>query len=111
MLLSLLLVPLPISFLAWSFLSVDRKSQQAVRELLARGQITPETGEQKTSGVLESIGYRLTPGSYVQKLDRLLALAGRPPSLPLGRVLAAKPALGLCGALLGLFMSSNSSSG
>ena len=34
LLLSLLLVPLPISFLAWSFLSVDRKSQQAVRELL-----------------------------------------------------------------------------
>ncbi|MFK4296020.1 tight adherence protein C [Arthrobacter sp. GAS37] len=111
LLLSLVLVPLPIAYLAWSFLSVDRKAQRAVRELLTRGENVAEGGPQARGGVLELIGYRLTPGSYVQKLDRLLALAGRPPSLPLGRVLAAKPTLGLCGALLGLFISTNSSSG
>ena len=49
--------------------------------------------------LLERIGYRLTPAGYVRKLDRLLSLAGRPASLPLGRVLAAKPLLGLVGAL------------
>ncbi|MDP9903690.1 tight adherence protein C [Arthrobacter bambusae] len=38
-------------------------------------------------------------------------MAGRPPSLPLGRVLAAKPLLGLLGALFGFLISSNSSSG
>ncbi|MHC6221944.1 type II secretion system F family protein [Arthrobacter sp. MMS24-S77] len=111
LLLPLLLVPLPIAYLSWSILSVDRKAQRAVRELLTRGESLVEAGQSKQGGVLELIGYRLTPGSYVQKLDRLLALAGRPPSLPLGRVLAAKPALGLCGALFGLFISTNSSSG
>jgi tight adherence protein C len=111
LLLALLLVPLPIAYLAWSFLSVDRKAQRAVRVLLTRGANIAEVGPQSRGGALELIGYRLTPGSYVQKLDRLLSLAGRPPSLPLGRVLAAKPLLGLCGALLGLFISANSSSG
>ncbi|MEV8150681.1 type II secretion system F family protein [Arthrobacter sp. NPDC080073] len=111
LLLSLLLVSLPIAYLAWSFLSVDRKAQRAVRVLLTRGETIADAGPQSRGGALEFIGYRLTPGSYVQKLDRLLALAGRPPSLPLGRVLAAKPFLGLCGALFGLFISANSSSG
>ncbi|GAB2713561.1 type II secretion system F family protein [Arthrobacter bambusae] len=111
LLLSLLLVPLPIAYLAWSVLSVDRKAQRVVRELLARGENIAEAGPQSRSGALELIGYRVTPGSYVQKLDRLLSLAGRPPSLPLGRVLAAKPLLGLCGALFGWLISANSSSG
>lgn len=111
LLLSLLLVPLPIAYLGWSFLSVDRKAQRAVRVLLTRGENIAEVGPQSSGGALELIGYRLTPGSYVQKLDRLLSLAGRPPSLPLGRVLAAKPLLGLCGALFGFLISANSSSG
>ncbi|MDQ0128315.1 type II secretion system F family protein [Arthrobacter bambusae] len=111
LLLSLLLVPLPIAYLAWSFLSVDRKAQRAVRVLLTQGQNVAEAGPQSRGGGLELIGYRLTPAGYVQKLDRLLSLAGRPPSLPLGRVLAAKPLLGLLGALFGFLISSNSSSG
>ncbi|GAA5193247.1 hypothetical protein GCM10023346_17520 [Arthrobacter gyeryongensis] len=111
LLVSLLLVPLPIAYLAWSFLSVDRKAQSAVRDLLTRGQDIAEAGPQSGGSALELIGYRLTPGSYVQKLDRLLSLAGRPPSLPLGRVLAAKPLLGLFGALFGILISANSSSG
>lgn len=111
LLVSLLLVPLPIAYLAWSFLSVDRKAQNVVRDLLTRGQDIAEAGPQSGGSALELIGYRLTPGSYVQKLDRLLSLAGRPPSLPLGRVLAAKPLLGLFGALFGILISANSSSG
>jgi tight adherence protein C len=63
----------------------------------------------KELGLTESleIGYRLTPPGYVRKLDKLLSLAGRPASLPLGRVLAAKPLLGLLGALLGFYISSS----
>jgi tight adherence protein C len=79
--------------------------------LLTQGQNVAEAGPQSRGGGLELIGYRLTPAGYVQKLDRLLSLAGRPPSLPLGRVLAAKPLLGLLGALFGFLISSNSSSG
>ena len=68
----------------------------------------PNSPSAKRSGLLERIGYRLTPAGYVRKLDRLLSLAGRPASLPLGRVLAAKPLLGLLGALLGFWISANS---
>lgn len=103
---SLMLVSLPIGYLAWSFLSVDLKAQRATRELLTRGNNSAEVEEQKQTGLVERIGYRLTPASYVRKLDRLLSLAGRPESLPLGRVLAAKPALGVVGALFGLYISS-----
>ena len=109
--LAMSLVSLPIAYLAWSFLAVDRRTRRSVRELLSRGGGPAEAGPQLRSSALENLGYRLTPGSYVQKLDRMLSLAGRPPSLPLGRVLTAKPALGLCGALLGFWISANSESG
>jgi tight adherence protein C len=106
-LLALLLVSLPLGYLAWSLLSVDRKSQQAIRHMLARGSEVDadEPSERKRSNFLERIGYRLTPPAYVRKLDKLLALAGRPASLPLGRVLAAKPLLGLVWAFVGLWLA------
>jgi tight adherence protein C len=107
-LLALLLVSLPLGYLAWSLLSVDRKSQQAIRQMLARGTDADEPVERKRHNVLDLIGYRLTPAGYVRKLDKLLSLAGRPSSLPLGRVLAAKPLLGLTGALLGFYISVSS---
>ena len=105
-LLALLLVSLPLGYLTWSLLSVDRKSQQAIRQMLARSTDVDEPLERKRNNTLEHIGYRLTPPGYVRKLDKLLSLAGRPASLPLGRVLAAKPLLGLAGALLGLWLAS-----
>ncbi|MFC7849258.1 type II secretion system F family protein [Arthrobacter sp. NPDC057388] len=104
--LALLLICLPLGYLAWSFLSVDRKGLAATRELLARGLHRAEVEKKSSSGLIEKIGYRLTPAGYVHKLDRLLALAGRPASMPLGRLLAAKPALGLIGGLLGLYIAS-----
>ncbi|BCW67968.1 hypothetical protein NicSoilB4_27310 [Arthrobacter sp. NicSoilB4] len=106
-LISLLLVSAPVGYLVWSLLSVDRSSQRAVRTMLALGTDTAGQTEQKQSKLLERIGYRLTPAGYVRKLDKLLSLAGRPASLPLGRVLAAKPLLGLLGALLGYYISSS----
>ena len=106
-LISLLLVSVPLGYLVWSLLSFDRSSQRAVRTMLALGTDTAGQPEQIQSKLLERIGYRLTPAGYVRKLDKLLSLAGRPPSLPLGRVLAAKPLLGLLGALLGYYISSS----
>ena len=107
-LLATLLVALPLGYLAWSLLSVDRRSQRAMREMLALGTDPAELTRRERSSLLERAGHRLTPAAYVRKLDRLLALAGRPASLPLGRVLAAKPLLGLLGALLGFWISANS---
>ena len=106
-LISLLLVSIPVGYLVWSLLSVDRSSQRAVRTMLALGTDTAGPTEQNQSKLVERIGYRLTPAAYVRKLDKLLSLAGRPASLPLGRVLAAKPLLGLVGALLGFYISSS----
>src|SRR3954451_18607410 len=107
-LLAVVLVSLPLGYVVWSLLSVDRKSLRATREILAFGAGTAEVADRRQRSLLEALGYRLTPPGYVRKLDRLLALAGRPSSLPLGRVLAAKPILGVVGALLGLFLGVSS---
>lgn len=107
-LLAVLLVSLPLGYLVWSLLSVDRQSQRAIREMLAVGTDADELTDRSQGSGLERLGYRLTPAGYVRKLDKLLALAGRPSSLPLGRVLAAKPLLGLLGALLGLYIGTSS---
>ncbi|MCX6497451.1 MAG: type II secretion system F family protein [Arthrobacter sp.] len=108
-LLALLLVSLPLGYLVWAALSVDRKSHRAIRELLAAGTETAEFTEVLRTSLLDRIGYRFTPAAYVRKLDKLLSLAGRPTSLPLGRVLAAKPLLGLAGVLLGFYISASGS--
>jgi tight adherence protein C len=105
-LLSLLLICLPISYLAWSLLSTDKRGQAVARDILSRGSHRAEVEKKTSSGLIEKIGHRLTPSAYVLKLDHLLSLAGRPANMPLGRLLAAKPALGLVGGLLGLYISS-----
>jgi tight adherence protein C len=105
---SLLLVCLPIGYLAWSVLSVDRKARTAAVAILTRGRRAAEVPESKQGGFLDRIGYGLTPAAYVRKLDRLLSLAGRPAAWPLVRILAAKPVLGLVGASLGLLISMSS---
>ncbi|KQN95015.1 type II secretion system F family protein [Arthrobacter sp. Leaf69] len=106
-LLSVLLVSVPLGYLVWSLLSVDRPSQRAIRTMLALGSDAAGHTEQNQSRLLERLGYRLTPAGYVRRLDKLLSLAGRPASLPLGRVLAAKPLLGIVGAALGFYISSS----
>ncbi|MET4093199.1 type II secretion system F family protein [Arthrobacter sp. UYCu712] len=105
-LLALLLVSLPLGYLVWSLLSVDRTSQRAIRGMLALGTEQSGNEERGRNPLLARIGYRLTPPGYVRKLDKLLSLAGRPASLPLGRVLAAKPLLGLAGVALGFYIGS-----
>jgi tight adherence protein C len=104
--LALLLICLPLAYLTWSLLSVDRKGQAVARDILSRGVHRTEAEKKTSTGLLEKFGRRLTPAGYVHKLDHLLSLAGRPANLPLGRVLAAKPALGLLGGLIGLWLSS-----
>lgn len=101
----MLLVSLPIGYLTWRILSIDRITKTAVQEILTRGSDPTEAVERTHDGVLAGIGYRITPAAYVLKLDKLISLAGRPESLPLGRVLVAKPALGVAGGLLGLYIS------
>ncbi|MBE4719244.1 type II secretion system F family protein [Pseudarthrobacter sp. AB1] len=105
---SLLLVSLPLGYLAWAVLSVDRKARTATVAILNRGRRVADAPEKTSADLLAGIGYRLTPPAYVRKLDRLLALAGRPNSWPLSRILTAKPALGLVGASLFFLISTSS---
>ncbi len=104
--LALLLICPALGYLVWTLLSADKKGQTTAREILSRGAHRAEEDKKAGTGFIEKLGYRLTPAAYVLKLDRLLSLAGRPANIPLGRLLAAKPALGLVGAMLGLFLSS-----
>jgi tight adherence protein C len=104
-LLSILLVCVPVAGLAWSVLTVDKQGRVAVNDLLSRGAALVEVERTGKPSLLESIGRRLTPPAYVAFLDRLLALAGRPVTMPLGKVLGSKLALGLTGAGLGFYLT------
>lgn len=102
---SLMLVSVPLGYLAWSILSVDRKARTATVDILTRGRRAAEAPEKKSPSFVAGLSYRLTPPAYVRKLDRLLSLAGRPLSMPLEKVLAAKLGLGVAGASFGLYVS------
>jgi tight adherence protein C len=109
-LLSVLLVCIPIAGLAWSVLTVDKQGRVAVTDLLSRGAAQIPAVPVAKPGLLEGIGRRLTPPAYVAFLDRLLGLAGRPASMPLGKVLGSKLGLGLAGVAAGLYLRSVGSS-
>ncbi|OAE02531.1 type II secretion system F family protein [Arthrobacter sp. OY3WO11] len=104
-LLSILLVCVPVAGLAWSVLTVDKQGRLAASELLARGAAPVTVAASGKPGLLEGIGRRLTPPAYVAFLDRLLALAGRPASMPLGKVLGSKLAIGLAGITVGIYLT------
>jgi tight adherence protein C len=104
-LLSVLLVCVPLAAVAWSVLTVDRQGRLAVSDLLSRGAAPLAAAPESKPGMLEGIGRRLTPPAYVAFLDRLLALAGRPASMPLGKVLGSKLAIGLAGITVGIYLT------
>jgi tight adherence protein C len=104
-LLSILLVCIPLAGLMWSVLTVDKQGRVAVNNLLSRGAAPLAVVEASKPGLLEGVGRRLTPPAYVAFLDRLLALAGRPATMPLGKVLGSKLALGLAGATAGVYLT------
>ncbi|MDQ0147912.1 type II secretion system F family protein [Pseudarthrobacter niigatensis] len=109
-LLSVLLVCIPLGAMAWSVLTVDKQGRVAVTDLLSRGAPPAAVAPASTPSLLEGIGRRLTPPAYVAFLDRLLSLAGRPASMPLGKVLGSKLALGLAGVAVGGWLAGIGSS-
>ncbi|KQR03138.1 secretion system protein [Arthrobacter sp. Leaf141] len=96
----------PASILLWSVVAVDRKSHTVIQGNLARGLSAGASGPKAQNMNLERMAQRLTPKGYIGKLDRLLALAGRPASMPLSRLLVAKPALALIAAVLMMLLLS-----
>jgi tight adherence protein C len=104
------LIVLPIAYLVWGLATTDRRALLAVQTNLTQG-FTQEGGLaiQRPPALLD-LSRRLTPTGYEAKLDGWLSLAGRPASLPLDRLIIAKPLLALAGAVLGLLMFANSPS-
>jgi tight adherence protein C len=106
LLLAMLLVALPLGYLAWLRFAVDSKGMTAIQLNLTRDGGSKQAVAQGRGSRLARIGNLLTPDAYVRRLDRLLALAGRPASMPLDRLLAAKPALALAGGAIALLFFS-----
>jgi tight adherence protein C len=111
MVLSLIaLIIIPISFLAWSLVSIDRRGLVAVQTNLGQGfTVNGNPVIQRTPALLGA-AKKLTPGGYLAKLDNWLSMAGRPASMPLDRLIVAKPSLALAGAMFGLLLFGNSPS-
>ena len=87
---AIVLVALPLAFLTWSFVSVDRNQLVLIKQNLSRTQLNP--GEEATKvSEFSALARHLVSGTYAAKLDRLLAMAGRPSSWPLDRIIVSKP--------------------
>lgn len=104
------MVVLPLAYFVWALATTDRKAAIAVQANLTQG-FTQEGGAaiQRPPALLD-LSKRLTPSAYEAKLDRWLSLAGRPASMPLDRLIIAKPMLALAGGMIGLLMYARSQS-
>lgn len=103
-------VVLPLAYFTWVLVTLDRRGALAVQTNLGKGFTQNGNAATQRPPMLLGISKRLTPGSYEAKLDRWLALAGRPESMPLEKLIIAKPLLALVGAVLGILVLRNSPS-
>lgn len=104
------LVVLPLSYLLWALVATDRTAAVAIQSNLAQGFDLETAASLQRPPMLLDLSRRLTPTAYEAKLDRWLSLAGRPVSMPLERLIIAKPLLAFAGALVGLLMFSKAAS-
>jgi tight adherence protein C len=103
-------IVLPVAYFAWSLATIDRKSVVAIQTNLGSGFAQGTGVNIHRPPLLLGLARKLTPGSYEAKLDQWLALAGRPKSMPLTKLIAIKPALAFAGAISGvLLVTSNPS--
>lgn len=106
--LSIAAVVLPVAYFTWILVTLDRRGALAVQTNLGQGFTQSSNSAIQRTPIFLGISKRLTPGSYEAKLDRWLALAGRPESMPLEKLIVAKPLLALAGAMFGLLLISKS---
>lgn len=96
------IVIIPLAYFTWSLVSVDRTSVRMIRSRLVAVAVRQADASPAGGSTLLRLARKLTPRAYVLRLDRMLANAGRPASMPLDRVLTLKPLAALGGALVGL---------
>lgn len=97
-------VVLPLTYFAWVLATLDRRGALAIQTNLGQGFTHSGPTATARPPAMLGIAKRLTPGSYEAKLDRWLALAGRPVSMPLEKLIIGKPILALAGAVLAIFL-------
>ena len=90
-----------VPLLGWSVVGHRTPGRKDMQENLSRGLVGETKIRKQGGGWLESIAGRFTPDRLVAKLDRQLALAGRPTAWPLKRLVTAKIVLGSAAVLLG----------
>ncbi|MFJ4026293.1 type II secretion system F family protein [Paenarthrobacter sp. NPDC089989] len=92
-------VILPLSYFAWTLIAVDRASGRLIQSRLQAAGVK-EAGEAASGpALLTRLARRLTPDSYIARLDQTLAKAGRPASMSLDRLLTIKPLAAVGGGL------------
>lgn len=98
------IIVLPLAYFVWSLATVDRKGIVAIQTNLGSGFAQGQGVSVRRPPLLLGVARKLTPGSYEAKLDHWLALAGRPKSMPLTKLIALKPVLAVGGALAGVLL-------
>ncbi len=101
-------VVLPLAYFAWALATLDRRGALAIQSNLGQGFTHSGPTATARPPAMLGIAKRLIPGSYEAKLDRWLALAGRPVSMPLEKLIIGKPILALTGAVLAIFLFKSS---
>lgn len=100
--LSILAMVAAVPILGWSVVGYRPPGRTQIQHNLTRGLTNEAKVKQRNGAWLEAIAGRFTPDRLVAKLDRQLALAGRPAGWPLRRVVTAKILLALTAAVLGI---------
>jgi tight adherence protein C len=103
-------VAVALPLLAWSAVPGDAGGRRDVRNNLLLG-LDEEAAAARVLRDPGSLGSLLVLPANRVKLDKLLALAGRPAGWPLSRVMLAKPALAIVAAVFGLLVISRTSNG
>ncbi|MHA7272259.1 type II secretion system F family protein [Arthrobacter sp. TMT4-20] len=106
---SAILVAIPL-FL-WSIVGHRTPGRKAMQANLTRGIAGESKTTKKTDGRFEVIASRFTPDVLVAKLDRQLALAGRPQPWPLKRLVTAKITLAVIVGILSILYAGGAPSG
>jgi tight adherence protein C len=99
---SIAAIILPLCYLTWSTVGVDRKLRRTIEQNLGLSQGSQKTSATSFPDALVGVSRRLASKRYVGWLDRKLAGAGRPKAWPLDRVLVAKPLLAFLTFAVGL---------
>ncbi|WP_026539830.1 type II secretion system F family protein [Paenarthrobacter nicotinovorans] len=101
-------IVLPLVYFVWSIATIDRKGMVAIHSNLGSGFAQGAGVSIQRPPLLLGVARKIMPGTYEAKLDQWLALAGRPRSMPLTKLIAIKPILAASGALFGILLFSSS---